>query len=179
VLRGHGHEKGIGGRHGVDADQRQARWTIEHDGAVARRDPLKQVPKHELAAGHVTEGEIHVGKLDRSGQEVEILRPRAADRLGNGIIVQQAASGRGFELVTRHAAPQRSGRLAVEVDQQHPPARSSERCSEVDGRRGLPHPALVVDDCNYHTNWSAVDPGWTLPGGCATGFGRILQCERQ
>src|SRR5262249_38622057 len=73
-----------------------------------------------------------------------------ANRLQNGILVQQARGGGGREVLPAQADPERRGRLAVEIDEEDAAPGGGERGRQVDGGGGLADPSLAVQHGDDH-----------------------------
>jgi hypothetical protein len=131
---------------GVDREEAEGGLAVDEDDVVVVRH-LPQGTVEDLLAGHFVD-ELHLGgrQVDVGGQQVDVLDRGVLDGVLDGhLAVHQHVVDRHVELVRIGAQARGEGALRVEVHEQHPAARLGERGAEVDGRRRLADPALLVD----------------------------------
>src|SRR5215471_2304076 len=152
------HDESVGGKHGIDREQRQPRRTVDHDELVVLAHPVEHAPQRDLAPARGREGQVGVRQLQRPGQQVEMGRRRVADGLENGILFEEHRGRRRAQLVARHAAPVRRARLAVEIDEEDATTRRGERRGKPDRRGGLADAPFAVEYGDDHVLGPAFYP---------------------
>jgi hypothetical protein len=100
---------------------------------------------------------LRPGQIDLGEHGVQI-RPRPADQdiLGRAVRVDEQVIDRAVELRGIDAQMEREVGLGVQVDEADALAVLGHRRPEVDGRGGLPHPALLIehgDDAGRRRPW--------------------------
>src|SRR3546814_12321551 len=86
--------------------------------------------------------------LCRSRQDVETRQLGRDHRLLDGGLPHQQFIAGDFAVLVVDAKPGRRIALWVEIDQKHPPADCGKRGGDIDCRRRLAHPALLIRDSN-------------------------------
>ncbi len=139
------HDHPVRGGEGVDREQAQRRLAVDEHQVVVRQHRGQRAGEHLLACHlpdqlHLRGGEVDVGRDE--------IHPRNVggtyDVADRGVALHQHVVDRVVELVGVDAQPDRQRALRVEVDQQHPAAALGQRGAEVDCRRRLADPALLV-----------------------------------
>ena len=114
--------------------------SIEH--VVVRAPHLdERLLERALAPDQGAERELGAGKVDRGDGEIGLA---PFDHLGDRDLVDEHVEHRALDHVRVEALAHRQVALRVEVDEQHPVPHLVERDPEVEGRRRLCDPALLV-----------------------------------
>ncbi|OMP13082.1 hypothetical protein COLO4_02314 [Corchorus olitorius] len=136
---------------------------MDSDGGQSMRHVVVVVPHRGQGIAQAALAPAHLQQLDFRGGDVAVRGQQlVAAVLGKVHGVEQAA-GAGEDVQHRmlqgmlvHPAAHGGVTLGIEVDQQHlAPVGGGQRSGEIDARRGLAHPALLV---GYRVNLGHVPP---------------------
>ena len=143
ILALHGDDHLVGGRQRVDRQQPEARRRVDADEVVVLEDRLEGLLQRALAADHRRHRDLRAGEVDRGAGDVDLA---LADHLADRDLVHEHVVHRFLERVRVDALGHRQVALRVHVDAQHAVPLLRERGGEVERRRRLGHPALLVGE---------------------------------
>ena len=145
------HEHRVARRHGVDGEEVERRRAVDEDIAVGGLARLHRQRRHRLAQPEIPvrragDLQLDAKQIERRRHDVETRHRRLDRGLRERSFADQHVIGRNRVRVALDAEAGRGVALRIDVDDQHRLVDRRERRAEVDRRRGLPHPALLVGD---------------------------------
>ena len=145
ILALHGDDHLVRGRERVDRQQAEAGRSVDADEVVVGQDRLERLLERALAADLSGHRNLSPGEVDRRAGHVHLA---TADHLADRGVVHEHVVHRHVERVRVDPLAHREVALRVHVHAEDAVPLLGEGGGEVERRRGLRDPALLVCECD-------------------------------
>ena len=156
VLALEGDEDAVGGGERVQGEEAEARGAVDEDVVVLADDGRERLFQPVLAGHDAHELDLGPGQVAVGGHERQVLEVGRHHELGErSLLDERLVEARpGLAGLAAEAGGQVA--LGVGVHGEDPPLGGGQARGEVDRRRGLADPALLVGDRDGASHWSFV-----------------------